>query len=130
MPNAQVKKKRPIKILEGLGISNHCSVLIIMIMVLKFLIIAYIWCSWWRMFLTSWFPTFLFYYDLIWPGRGFQSIAWNISTSENILKKYCIDLNSCKVHSCPMLWNRVLKFLFYNLSKSFFFLKLEFQFMW
>ena len=28
MPNAQVKKKRPIKILEGLGISNHCSVLI------------------------------------------------------------------------------------------------------
>ena len=97
MPNAQVKK-RPIKILEGLGISNHCSVLIyndygfeipnhcLYIVQLK-------------MFLTSWFPTFLFYYDLIWPRRGFQCIAWNISTSENILKEYCIDLNSYKVHS-------------------------------
>jgi len=92
----------------------------IMIIVLKFLIIAYIWCSWWRMFLTSWFPTFLFYYDLIWPRRGFQSIAWNKSTSVTILKEYCIDLNSCKVHSWPTLWNCVLKFLFYNLTKIIF----------
>ena len=91
----------------------------IMIIVLKFLIIAYIWCSWWRMFLTSWFSTFLFYYDLIWPRRGFQSIAWNKSTFENILKEYCIYLIPIWYthESWPILWNCVLKFLSYNLTK-------------